>query len=166
MMAQLRAWWMAREARERLMLGGGGVIALALILYLAIWDPIRSSADQLAGELPRLREQAAQFNRDAQEAERLRAQGAARGPAPAIATAIQDSARRAAIADAIKSVQPMGTDRAQVTMGVVAFDGFMRWLGDLGQGSGVVVESLSAKAAPEVGKVQVDALVLKSNRGQ
>lgn len=166
MMAQLKAWWAAREPRERLMLGSGGGVALLLMLYLLIWDPIQSSAAQLANELPALREQAAQFNRDAAEAERLRASAQARGPAPQITNAIQESARRAALGDAIKSVQPLGTDRAQVSLGVVPFDGFMRMLGDLGQTAGVSVESVSAKSVPEAGKVQVDALVLKSGRGQ
>jgi general secretion pathway protein M len=166
MMADLRTWWAAREPRERNMLTAGGVVALVLLLYLAIWDPIQSSSDRLAKELPRLRDQSAQFNRDAAEAERLRGQANSRGAPPPIATAVQDAAQRASVQAAIKSVQTLAPDRVQIAMNPVAFDALMRFIGDLGQDAGVAVESITTTATAEAGKVQVDGLVLRSARGQ
>jgi general secretion pathway protein M len=164
MKEQLRVWWEARDARERMLAGGGGAVALLLILYLAIWDPIVSSAKSLSTELPALRTAAAKFNQDATEAERLRATARNRGPAPSLTTAIDESAQRTNVKPAIKQVQSLGPDRAQVTLGPVAFDQLVRWLADMGQQGGVAVDSLQLAAAGP-GRVTVDGLVLRSTRG-
>lgn len=166
MIAKARLWWAGREPRERKMLMAGSAVALVLGVYLAVWEPIASASARLTDELPKLRVQAADFSRQAAEAERLRASSQSRGPVTSIQSAVQESAPRFNVQGAVKSVQQLAPDRAQVAMGPVAFDPLVRWLGDLGQSSGIAVETLQIGATAEQGKVAVETLVLRTMRGQ
>lgn len=165
MKERLIEWWAGRDARERTMLAGGLAAVLLIALYVFAWEPIQSSSTRLATDLPRLRAQATQFNRDAADAERLKLAGKNRRGGPGIQTAIDEAAQRANIKGAVKTVQTQGTDRAQVTMaGPVAFDGFARFVADLTISGGVSVESVQIRAA-DSGRVTIEALVLKAAKG-
>jgi len=164
MIAKLRAWLAGREPRERVLLVGGSVVATLLVLYALVWSPISTEADRLSRSLPKLRADAAAFGREAAEAERLRATTQSRPAPKPLAIAVQESAPRFNVQTAIKSVQALGPDRAQVAMGPVSFDSLMLWLGDLAQSAGITVETLQLSSLAEPGKVAVDGLVLRGGR--
>jgi general secretion pathway protein M len=157
----LSAYWQARDPRERAILLVGGIVAVILLLYLLVWDPIQSDRQRLVRDLPKLRAQVEQFRRDAEEAEGLRARAKSRGPGQSLQAAVESSAKQANLGGAIKSVQALGTERAQVSGASVPFDGFVRWIAAIAQSDGVSVDSIQASAAAEPGRLQVESLVLR-----
>lgn len=164
MKERLAEWWEGRAPRERNILAAGVAGVVAILLYLVVWEPLDTASTRLATDLPRLRTQAAQFNVDAADAERLKAVAKGRSGGPGIQTAIDEAASRANIKGAVKSVQTQGADRALVTLaGPVAFDGFMRFVADLAISGAVSVETVQMRAA-DPGRVTIEGLVLKSAR--
>lgn len=159
-MQKLLEYWQARDARERLILGIGGVLTVVLLLYLLVWDPIQSDRQRLLRELPKMRAQVEQFRRDAEEAETLRARARSRNATQSLPATIEASAKQAQLAGAIKSVQAMGNDRAQISGATVPFDGLVRWMAMVAQSEGIAVDTLQASAG-EPGRIQIESLILK-----
>ncbi len=159
-MQQLLEYWQARNPRERAILGIGGSLAVILLLYLLVWDPIQSDRQRLLRDLPKMRAQVDQFRRDAEEAEALRARARARTPTQALPATVEASAKQAQLGAGIKSVQAMGNDRAQISGATVPFDGLVRWMATVAQSEGITVDSMQASAG-EPGRVQVESLILK-----
>ncbi len=164
-MEALRAYWAVRAPRERMMLAGGGAVAIVLLLYLFVWDPIQSSRARLAAELPKLREQAAQFRIDTEQVQALRGRMKADGgqPLPAL---LESSSKAAGIRDSIKQIQTLSDDRAQINVTNVGFDALVRWLATIGTSDGITVETINASRAGQSGRVQVESMVVRSPRAQ
>jgi general secretion pathway protein M len=159
-MQQLLEYWQARNPRERAILGIGGALVVVLLLYLAVWDPIQSDRQRLVRELPKMRAQADQFRRDAEEAEALRARARSRNATQALPAAVEASAKQAQLGGGIKSVQAMGNDRAQISGATVPFDGLVRWMAAVAQSEGISVDSMQASAG-EPGRVQIESLIFR-----
>lgn len=159
-MQKLLEYWQARNARERAILGIGGAAAMVLLLYLLVWDPIQSDRQRLVRDLPKMRAQVEEFRREAEEAEALRARARSRVATQSLPATLEASAKQAQLGGAIKSVQAMGSDRAQVTGATVPFDGLMRWIATVAQSEGITVDSMQASAG-EPGRVQIESLILK-----
>ena len=47
----MRAWWDGLQARERLILIGGGIVAAVIILWAAVWNPLFVNTAELAEDL-------------------------------------------------------------------------------------------------------------------
>lgn len=159
-MQQLLEYWRTRTYREQLILGIGGITTIVLLLYLLVWDPIQSDRQRLLRDLPKMRAQADQFRRDAEEAETLRARARSRNATQSLPATIEASAKQAQLTGVTKSVQAMGNDRAQVSGATVSFDGLVRWMAMVAQSEGIAVDSLQASAG-EPGRIQIESLVLK-----
>lgn len=164
-MEALKSYWAAREPRERLMLAGGGVAAIVLLLYMLVWDPIQTSRARLAVEVPRLREQAAQFREDAEQVQALRGRMKS-GDAQPLPALLENSAKAAGVRESIKQIQTLSDDRAQINMTNVGFDPLVRWLAALGASEGISVETINASRGGQSGRVQVDSMVVRSPRAQ
>lgn len=159
-MQKLIEYWQARDARERVILGVGGSLVAVLLLYLLVWEPIQTDRQRLLRDLPKMRVQVEQFRRDAEEAEALRARARSRTATQSLPATVEASARQAQLGSGIKSVQAMGTDRAQVSGATVSFDNLVRWMATVAQSEGITVDALQASAG-EPGRVQIESLILK-----
>jgi general secretion pathway protein M len=157
---QIIELWQARNARERAILSGGGIVAIVLILYLLVWDPITSDRERLLRELPKLRAQAAEFRTNADEAESLKGRTKSRGTGQPLSAAVAGSAQQANLGAPLRPAQSMGADRVQVSGNGIQFDALIRWIAILAS-EGIVVEFAQATAATEPGRVQLDSLILK-----
>jgi general secretion pathway protein M len=153
--------WNARDARERALLSIGGIVAIVLILYLLVWDPITSERERLLRELPKLRAQAAEFRQLADEAESLKGRAKSSPAGQPLSVTIESSAKQANLGAPLRPVQSMGADRVQVSGNGLQFDALIRWIALMATSEGIVVEFAQATAASEPGRVQLDSLILK-----
>ena len=165
-MEAFKAYWAAREPRERMMLAGGIAAALILILYMLVWDPIQTSRARLAIEMPKLRAQAAQFRLDAEQAEALRGRIKSNDSGKPLPSVIDTSAKAAGVRESIKQIQSLSNDRTQINLANVSFESLVQWLAGLGATEGIAVETMNASAASQSGRVQVESLVVRSARAQ
>lgn len=162
----LQQWWNGLEARERRTLLIGGV-ALALILFFfGIWLPAHREADRLAERLAEQRALLAWMQQTGAEAQSLRAAGAG-GAQPvgignqALFSFVDQSAREAGLASALRQVEPTGEQRVRVTLQQANFDLLMQWLVTLKTRHGVDASTLSVRRSENPGLVDAQ-LILES----
>jgi general secretion pathway protein M len=74
MMAAMRTAWQGREPRERALLAFGVVFLLAALIYVLVVDPVLAAGRKAESALPHLRREAAEMERLADLAKRLKPQ--------------------------------------------------------------------------------------------
>lgn len=118
------------QPRERAMLIVAGVVVSLMVLYLAIWEPFMGRNERLANSV---REQAALvqwMEQSAAEAKSLRGSqrpGVGRG-AESVLGIIDRTAKSGKLGEAMKRVDPDGTDRVRVWLDQAPFDDMVVWL--------------------------------------
>lgn len=154
-MSALRARWEALAPRERGVLALGAVFVLAVVLYVAAWEPLAESRDALqlqvqAGEadLAWMRAAAPQVRERAANAPAALAQDSRSLLARADA-----SAREAGLGNALLQVEPVSGGQVRVQFQGAGFDALMRWIEALSAQGGVRVTEFSARRAEGVGLV-------------
>lgn len=162
----LQQWWKGLEARERRTLIIGGV-ALVIILYVfVIWLPAHRSADRLAERLADQRALLAWMQQAGAEAQGLRAAGAGGGQTvgignQALFSFVDQSAREAGLASALRQVEPTGDQRVRVTLQKAGFDQLMNWLVTLKTRHGIDASAMTVRRGEEPGLVDAQ-LILES----
>ena len=151
-MSGWRARWEALAPRERRVLAGGAAVLLAVLLYVAAWEPLAQSRDAW-----RLRVTAAETDLAWMRAAAPRVQaGGAAAPARAdgrsLLARVDASAREAGLGPALLRVEPVGAGQVRVTFEQAGFDALMHWLETLAR-DGVRVGEFSAQRADGVGRV-------------
>lgn len=144
----LAEFWMARNARERVMLAvAAGAAALGLFHALLI-DPALTGRDQLHKNLPELRRQVAQLQVLSKEAAAL--SGKSASPVAAISG---ESIKTALMRKGLKPQSVLLTgDLAKVQLTGVSFAGTLEWLDDMQKTArlSVVDANIVALAQPDM----------------
>jgi general secretion pathway protein M len=146
-----QTWWLGRTDQERKFLAvGAGVTAVALV-YALLLAPALEGRDTLRDALPELRQQAAQLQTLAAEA-----QGLAASPAPQVPPMTQEAlvasmAQRSLVAGSIT----MTGEYAKIQFNGVSFANLMTWLDAQRRENRVQVQDATFTALPALG--QVDA---------
>ena len=150
----MRAWWQAQSVRDRRFVAVGGFLAVLLLGYTFVWQPVERSRDEW-----RLRASAADASlnwmRDA--AQRLQAS------APASVTTVRDGrsliavvdagVREAGLGGALLRVEPVSSGQVRVYFQQASFDALTDWLKTIGSSHGVQVVELSVQRSAGVGLV-------------
>jgi general secretion pathway protein M len=152
--------WLARTEQERRFLAVGGAVVLLAILYLALVDPAVEGRARLNRALPQLRQQAAELQAMAQEANSL-----ARAPTVQVVPLTRETVGASLNARGLtaQSLSVTG-EYIKVQMTNVAFPGLAAWLDEQRRANRVLVQDASITSLPAAG--QVDAsLTLRQNTG-
>jgi general secretion pathway protein M len=146
--------------RERKLVLLGLMLLLPLGLYLYLWQPLNSERARLTVRVQQLRGEVAQMHIDSEEIKRLRAQAPLRS-----AQSLEDLARllapRFGLPDLKSSLSAQGSDRLMVQLDSVAFDAWIRWLGELGT-QGVSLSACQVESLPTPNLVRVKATLVRS----
>jgi general secretion pathway protein M len=161
----VREWWNARDARERVFMTAGVAALLLAACWAYLWTPLTAERARLIDSVPRLRAQAQLVAAHSAEAETLRAAARGRPVMRAPQAVVEQAMKTAGLGEAL-SVKPLAEGRVQVNFQSVSFEALVRVIGQLGESHGFAVESLTLKAATEPGKVQVETLVLRPPRSE
>ncbi len=145
------------QPRERVALILGALAAAGLVFYLLVWAPF---GVQRAGLENRLEEQRALLGwmqAAAAQVQALRARGErpAGSADESLLALVERTARGAGLADSIRRIRPEGARGVGVRLEDAAFDGVLRWLGDLTRDGGLSVTQLEAQRAAAAGRVNV-----------
>ena len=150
--------WDGRSAPERRAIMLGALVLSPVIAYFLLWQPAHVANTRLRASVPVMRAQAAYLRAQAAEAEMLRHR-----PRPAILdanalkTAIEESAARHKIRDAISTIDAQGGNAVRITLASVSFEQWLHWLRDLQQEQHVRAESAGIAALPQTGTVRINA---------
>lgn len=161
--ARLHAFWDGLAMRERMLIAIGLVVLLPVGFYLYVWQPVNAERARLTTRVEQLRSELAQLRADAAEVKRLRAQTPLSVQLRSGATleaAARQSAARFGLSDLQGALTAQGQDRLLLDLDSVAFDAWMRWLGDLGV-QGVSLTACKVEALPTPGLVRVKATLAR-----
>jgi len=134
-----QAWWSALAERERRILGAGSVVLGAVVLYLAVWEPLAHARHQQHVDLAAARSLALQL--EALGASGLRGGGPTAGAGQSLLAIIDQSTKASALTKPPTRLQPEGEDTVRIWFDDVPFDVLMRWLGELQTRYGVRVDN-------------------------
>jgi general secretion pathway protein M len=154
------ALWLARTEQERRFLAVGGAVVLLAVLYLLLVDPALEGRAQLRRQLPQMRQQAAELQALAQEANTL-----ARAPATQIPPITREAVDSSLNGRGLKPQSlSMTGEYIKLQLNNVPFAGLAGWLDEQRRANRVLVQDATVTALPVAG--QVDAsLTLRQNTG-
>ncbi|MBD8525555.1 type II secretion system protein GspM [Pseudomarimonas arenosa] len=146
-------WWQNLSERDQRMLRWGGFLALALLLYGALWIPLGRDRDAW-----RTRAEAADsawaFMRDALANGPIAASPSAHGDNRSLLARIDSGAREAGLGGVLLRVEPVNQRQVRVYFQGAPFDRLMEWLQPTAQRYQIRVEELSIRRSEGVGLVE------------
>lgn len=161
----MKAWWETLSARERLLVIGGLGLTLALLGYALVWEPFRTSHRQLQQRVAEQRADLIWMRQAAREVKRLSGNA---GTSPtrdgrSLLTLVDQTARAAGLASALKRVAPQGEDKLSAQLDGVEFDKLIPWLGMLEHDQRIAIVNLSIDRANATGLVNA-RVILRETR--
>jgi type II secretory pathway component PulM len=153
----MRRWWQQLATRERLFVGCGALLAVAILLYASL-APLYSRID--ASQL-RLARKQADLRWIEASAPQIIAAGPGAGAVPGTRenalVLVDRAARESGLGNALSAIEPSGKDQLQARLSSVAFDSMVAWLARLRQQHAIGIAGLtvSPTAAPGVVNAQV-----------
>lgn len=155
MIGSLRARFAQLEDRERRTLVLGALALAALLIYVAVIEPLYVMLPERRSELETMRSELAVLERIAQEAgvDTEGLDGPRRDDTSLLAR-VDQVASATGLKSAIRRLQPEGDgSRIRVELASAPFDAVARWLGELDAGHGITVENVSFERADAEGYV-------------
>lgn len=150
----IRLWWDGLQARERLTFGGGLALAVVMLVWGLVWQPLGRERMRLVDEvevqrreLALVRAVAAIPSTAATTAVKLDRQG------KSLLALVDASARAANLESQLKRVEPIGNRSVRASFEFASFDGVVGWLEGLAKSYGVHVTDLSVDRAEGNGLV-------------
>lgn len=120
-------FWAARDARERAMLSAAAAVVLSALVYALLIAPALTGREQLNRNLPQLRQQVAQLQALAIQAEALSGK-----PPAAVATLSRENIEAALARSGLKPQSVISTgDYAKVQLAAASFSGMLSWLNEM-----------------------------------
>lgn len=133
------------------MVVGGGLAALAIVVYAWAWQPWQAELERLRDRVPEKRETLAWMQAQAERIDGLRGR-AAQGPSTSglpLLTLVERSANQVDMREVITRMSPgEQADQVRVWLDDVAFDRWLRWVDALG-GSGIDVAEANIDRADD-----------------
>ncbi len=150
--------WDSRTARERQTLALAALVLLPLLAYLLLWQPAHTALTKLRASVPVMRVQTKQLRVQAVEVAMLRHRPhLAVLDASALKSAIEASADRHQMRDALSTLVAQEPNAVRVTLASVSFEQWLRWLRVLQQEQHVRADSVSIAVMPQAGMVKISA---------
>jgi general secretion pathway protein M len=142
----MKAWLDSLSARERIMVIVGAIVLVLLLLYALVWSPVRSGYLELQEDVIGQRETAVWMQESAQRLAQLKSSrgSVASGLGGQSLLALADrTARTDGLGDALKRVEPEGSNSVKVWLEGASFDVVIGWLGSLSDKYGVNVDTVT-----------------------
>ncbi len=154
----MKAWFESLDLRERRLLMVSGALLSVMLFYVLLWEPLEDGIKSLQKSNAEQQKQLQWMRQSAQEVKQLRGssgRSAQLAQGQSLLAAIDRSARANKLGDALKRVQPDGSNRARVWLEGASFDQVVRWLDGLQRQQGVRVVSSVFDALETKGRVDV-----------
>lgn len=154
-------FWAVRDARERAMLSAAAAVVSFGLIYALLIAPALTGREQLNRNLPLLRQQVAQLQALAKQAEALSGK-----PATAVAALSRENIEAALARSGLKPQSLISTgDYAKVQLAAVSFAGTLSWLNDMQKTALLYVVDANIVALAQADMVDV-TLTLRQARNE
>lgn len=153
--------WDTRSVKERTLLKIFSLALLPLLIYFVLWLPAHNAVAKLHVSVPHMRMAAETLRTQAAEVEMLRHRPRlALLDAAAMKAAIEDSASRNNIREAISTLDVQFPNAVRISFSAVSFDLWLRWLRGLQYEQKIRAESVSLVMLPQPGMVKISATLV------
>jgi len=153
----IKAYWYRLSTKDQRVLGGGGIVVLAILLYSMIWAPLQ---DQLKRQRPLHIKQSADYawmQAQADKVQKLKQEKSAVGStqeAPLLTT-IDQTARKLNLRQNIKQIQPGKEEgTAMIWFDKVVFEDWLQWLDQI-SARGIDVTRVSVTKSAQFPRVNI-----------
>lgn len=164
----MNAWWKRLSERERWIVSSGLGLALALLLYGLVWQPLQTQLKNLRQGVAEQRAELTWMRKTAEEVKRLSTLANTSGETAqadggqSLLILVDRTAKTAGLSETIKRVEPQDVNQLRLQLEQVNFDQMIRWLGSLAQEHGITVDN--ANIDRQIGSGRVAArLILRSS---
>jgi general secretion pathway protein M len=157
----VRAFWNARNSRERRILAIAGGILLAAILYVVLIEPVLNARARLEKQLPMARAEVRLLRAQVAEIERLRASVPA-APQGALTSRVGVIASQLGARDAFQEISALPDGRVRVVARTIQTRVWLDWLKRI-EDSGARIEHCRVTPLEPIGEVNVE-LILGTTR--
>lgn len=156
----MKAWWNRLQSRERILLGAAAALVALTLLWILAWEPLTASRQALRDELAAQQALLDWLERIEPQVEQLRRtdQGGRSLDGRSPLAVVDQSARAAGLAAALKRIEPGTGGEIRVSFEQAAFVELMTWLETLIRTRPLVVVRFEASRANQSGRV--DSLVV------
>lgn len=159
-----RQHWDTRPLHERKAIAIGALFVLPLLAYFLFWQPAHEAVGKLRRTLPQLRIQTEQMRQAAGQIEELRHRPQlAVMNAQAVKAAIEESATRHQLRDALTTLDAQEPDGVRITLTSVSFEKWLLWLRELQESQHIRIETVAVTPLSEPGMVAVRASLINGN---
>jgi general secretion pathway protein M len=152
-------WWRNLSARERLTLGGAGILVAILIFGGLVWLPIHRNLDQYRATLPKMHAQLQWMRGQVTRVQQLRTSNPAVAQSGGALGFVEQAAQAFNIQQYLKRLEPEGSNGVRITAEGIAFNDFVSWLLHLQKQGGLRVDSASFEPQPVAGVVNARVLL-------
>ena len=152
----MKAWLDSLDARERMMLAAGTALLAVFLIYILVWSPVHSGYNALKNTVEEQRSTAVWMRESAQTLASLKRSSGnrARGLGGRSLLSVADSTARAGgLGEALKRVEPEGSDSVRVWLDGASFDVLVKWLGTLSTLHGVNAQTVTMERSESKGRV-------------
>ena len=139
-------YWQARNPRERIILASLAALVLLTLLYAYLWQPLAEQRAALRKSLPAMRIASTQFQAQADEAARLKAQAAA--TTMNVLDAIESGAKARNLRDKLASINAVDGNHVRMVSAGISFDDWLSWAKEL-QLQGIRIDSVQINRLPD-----------------
>ena len=156
----MRDWFESLAPREQWLVGGGGILAICIVVWALVWTPLRAGALELNDKVASQEKLLADLYR----AEALKRTGGRNSPTNrggSLVVVVDQTTRAAGLQSALTRNQPDGSNGIRVTLKDAQFDSVVRWLADL-SATGVLVETVSVDQTRQAGIVNCTLVLRRS----
>ena len=156
---RLRNAWNSLQSRERLIVGVGALILLALLGYSTVWAPVQRDLPNLRIDVPKQRTQLALMRVQAQQVAQLRSGAPAKIAPGNLLTKLEQSAQSRGLRENITRMEPDETNSVRLSLDSVDFNALLRWLKELQIQNGIRPETAIITAQSDPGLVNARLLM-------
>jgi general secretion pathway protein M len=159
-----RQFWDVLSGKQRMLLGAGGAVVLAALIYVFLLEPALAARKQLSAALPLLRAQVEDMRQQQKEIPALRKKVAATSQRGELKVLLQASIARSSFVNAVERIESLSADKARVLAAPVIFDDWIDWTRGLQRDIGIRLEVCKITATEQPGLVRVEATFTQSGQ--
>ncbi len=155
----MNQWWSGLNQREQRLLIIGGAALLLTLIYLLVVEPLFKHMQSLESSVGDQSELLQWMQESEQQINVLRRnQGNTSGRPAAnrggsLLALVDQTAKRSKLGEAIKRVEPEGSDGVRLWLEQASFDNILRWLAQIKQSQGVEVKRITIEQPDSPGIV-------------